>query len=654
MKRMTKKVLLGIVLCVGIICAGIVGYGILVHPSSANTQINSVQDELDRAYYNTTQSAGVAGWSSDGANGFVPNSINSSSNSASINSISSNSASINSISSNSASINSISSNSKSIKSESDSAANRSDLEVNIGGAGVNFGINSGGSAGLSAIESFDTALSNYKEDSYSDEVESNNLEYDKMVDGSIYTSVLENPLSTFGADVDTGSYVRLRAAVNSAMSRGRLDYYTSDTRIEEMVNYFRIRNSNSFNGDGMFDIRAEISKTPWNEDSMLMFVTAKVKDMPESVEKKGNNIVLLIDTSGSMDSSDKMPLVKESCQYLIKSLTEKDLLSIITYSGEFKILANAVNPAAERASLMRLVNSLKASGATDGGTAMKTAYNIANKYKDDYINNRVVMMTDGDFNVGVTSTSGMESIVTENKQRGIYLTILGFGLDSSDDMMETMADKGNGNYYMIDSDFEAKRVMVDDLQSAIVTAADDVKFQVEFNPNVVKGYKRIGYNDRVMSSADFVDDTKDGGEVGYGHEVTVVYEVVPVDSLINIPYAKSNKENVLEIDGLELKYQDIGKTSSDFCTINVRYKDHGESESKLETRAITSSYYTDSPTSRYKFLSNVVAFGLLLNNDYCGDWDVSDVRNNLNDMRSELKTEDQSGFLDLVERYLEK
>lgn len=472
--------------------------------------------------------------------------------------------------------------------------------------------------------------------------EFNTSEY-KNVDERGFTSVILSPLSTFAADVDNASYTNIRSIIRDVIGRDRETYYylqdsLHDVRIEEMVNYFDYNFADKSSNED-FQINTEIVQTPWNKDTKLMITNVKARDLT-SEEETGSNLVFLIDTSGSMDEEDKLPLLVEALKLLTAQLTEKDTVSVVTYSGDSYILLDGVK-GNEHEKIINKLNKLEARGSTNGGDAIKKAYKLAAKYQKNHSNSRIIMCSDGDLNVGITSEDELLDLIIENRESGIYLSVLGFGSGNyKDSKMELLADNGNGNYYYIDNIKEAERVLVRDLMSTLVTLGDDVKFQIEFNPNYVKGYRQIGYENREMAADDFNDDTKDGGEVGYGHEVTVVYEIVLTDS-------------EKEISTPDLKYQETTVKDddiSDWLTISVRYKPHGEKESLLIESIVNSENYNEVASLDSQFISNVVAFGLILNkSEYIKDYDIDTVIENVKKL--EDLDEDRVEFLSLLKGY---
>ena len=471
--------------------------------------------------------------------------------------------------------------------------------------------------------------------------EFNTSEYNDVKESG-FLSTKTSPLSTFAADVDTASYTNLRAILMDKASE--YPYYQSeslhDVRIEEMLNYFDYNFKGETKGD--FTVSTEISETPWNSETQLLVINVKAKELPKA-EHSGSNLVFLIDVSGSMDSEDKLPLLKESLSLLVEELTEKDTISIVTYSGSERVVLEGAS-GADKNTILSALNELEAYGSTNGESGLKKAYEIAKKYQDDHSNTRVIMCSDGDLNVGMTSVDDLLDFVEKKRETGIYLSVLGFGLGNyKDNKMETLADNGNGNYHYIDCVDEGKKVLVDDLMSTLVTLADDVKFQIEFNPKFIKGYRKIGYENRNLADEDFEDDTKDGGEIGYGHEVTIVYEIVPADSSFNI-------------NDSDLKYQETvaSSNSNEWCTISIRYKPHGKLLSLLKSTllefVVDETSYTTTPSDDWKFISNVVGFGLIVNESkYKEDLTLNDVIESLNKL--ELTDEYKKEFLSLTKKY---
>ena len=389
----------------------------------------------------------------------------------------------------------------------------------------------------------------------------NTEEYNNITENG-FVSAAQVPLSTFAADVDTGSYCNLRRLIRDGWE---LENVRSAVRTEEMINYFDYSVDDT--GD-VFSVQYSVGDCPWNKSNKLLVLTMQANS-EINIPNEGNNFVFLIDTSGSMSSEDKLHLAVESFKLLAGTLGPKDKVSIVTYAGSSETLLEGSN---DYKKICKVLDQLSADGGTYGSGGIEAAYKCAEKNFVKNGNNRVIIASDGDMNIGITSQSGLVDLIKEKKESGVFLTVLGFGTGNySDANMESIADAGNGNYFYIDSINEAERVLCEKLMQTTVTVAKDVKFQLEFNPAEVSAYRQIGYENRQMSASDFSDDTKDGGEIGAGAQVTVVYEIIPAGS-----------ENDT---GSGLKYQDTALSgdaaSGELCTVSVRYKDPDSDKSKL-------------------------------------------------------------------------
>lgn len=423
-----------------------------------------------------------------------------------------------------------------------------------------------------------------------------------------FKSVTLNPLSTFSVDVDGASYSNIRRYING----GSLPPIDA-VRVEEMINYFDY--NYKIPKKKPFSINTELSYAPWNENHLLLHVglkgkTIDMKDVPYS------NIVFLLDVSGSMNSPNKLPLVKSSLKLLLEKLRPEDRVAIVVYAGNSGLVLPSTS-CSEKEEILKALDNLKAGGSTAGGAGLKLAYKVAQQNFITDGNNRIVLATDGDFNVGQSSNGDMLRLIENHRDKGIGISVLGFGMGNyKDDKMEIIANKGNGNYAYIDNLLEAKKVLVNEFGGTFFTIAQDVKFQLEFNPAEVEKYRLIGYENRLLNEEDFKDDTKDAGEIGAGHTVTALYEIIP-----KAP-AKKLDQN--------LKYQDVtlndyAKKSKDLITLKLRYKQPGASKSKLieqEVKAIPS--VLNSTSSNFRFSAAVAGFGMLLrNSEYKGNitWD---------------------------------
>lgn len=439
--------------------------------------------------------------------------------------------------------------------------------------------------------------------------EQNDEEYNYISENG-YTAVSSAPLSTFSADVDTASYTNVRRMIDNGS-----DVPPDAVRIEEFINYFDYDYTDPADGEP-FAVHTELSDCPWNDETELLMVGINTKGFDAVLdERPAMNLVFLIDVSGSMYDDNKLPLVQKSFSMLTDNLTAADRVSIVTYAGSDEVVLEGAD-GNDRKKILRAINDLEAGGSTAGAAGINTAYDIAQKYFIDGGNNRVILATDGDLNVGLSSESELTRLIEEKRESGVFLSVLGFGTGNyKDNRLEALADYGNGNYSYIDSEKEAKKVLVDEMSGTLFTVAKDVKFQLEFNPTNVKGYRLIGYENRVMAAEDFNDDTKDAGEIGAGHSVTVLYEIVPADSK-------------MELGESELKYasDSEGVMGDELLTVNIRYKEPEGSESKLLTYSVNKSLYSDKMSADMNFASCVAEFGMLLRNSrYIGDVTYKDV-----------------------------
>ncbi len=443
-----------------------------------------------------------------------------------------------------------------------------------------------------------------------------NTEEYNYIEENGYTAVSSAPLSTFSADVDTASYTNIRRMIYDGY-----DVPPEAVRIEEMINYFDYHYSDPEKNEP-FAVHAELSDCPWNKDTELLMIGINTKSADSLLdEREPMNLVFLIDVSGSMYSEDKLPLVQKSFSMLTDNLSSSDRISIVTYAGSDEVVLEGAD-GNDRGQVLDAINSLEAGGSTAGAAGINTAYEIAEKYFIKGGNNRVILATDGDLNVGLSSESELTELIEEKRESGVFLSVLGFGSGNlKDNKLEALADHGNGNYSYIDSEREAQKVLVDEMSGTLYTAAKDVKFQLEFNPANIKGYRLIGYENRTMAAEDFNDDTKDAGEIGAGHSVTVLYELVPVDSPMEI--------------GSDLKYSansDSKKMGKELLTVNIRYKDPDGSESKLLSYPVERSLYSKTKSENMTFAAAVAEFGMLLRNSrYIGDITYSNIATQLSE-----------------------
>ena len=467
-----------------------------------------------------------------------------------------------------------------------------------------------------------------------------------------FSPVMKAPLSTFAADVDTASYSNLRRLINSGYELDELPQGAA--RIEEMINYFSY-DYNAPKGMEPFGVTTQISTCPWNDDAELLMIGLKTEDIDYS-QAPPSNLVFLLDVSGSMYSDDKLPLLQESFSLLAENLTKKDRVSIVTYAGDDRIVLDGVR-GDETKKIKKALNSLKAGGGTYGSKGIETAYKLAEENFIEGGNNRIILATDGDLNIGLTSEEELEELISEKKESGIFLSVLGFGTGNiKDNKMETLADKGNGNYAYIDSLREANKVLVEEMSATLLTICKDVKFQVEFNPAVVESYRLLGYENRALAKEDFNDDTKDAGEIGAGHSVTALYEIVlkqPINGMTKgevdeLKYSKQYKEALgKQLGTLDLdEWQDIQE--EEWLTISIRYKKPAEDSSNLLQYPVGYESYTSTPSDDYVFAAAVAEFGLLASHsEYPENASVNHVEKVLKSI--ELSDEYKEEFLELIQ-----
>lgn len=412
-----------------------------------------------------------------------------------------------------------------------------------------------------------------------------------------FISTAKNNTSTFSADVDTASYAYFRKLVNSGYTFRDLRNSGAMFRTEEFINYFKYNVHAPTAENELFGVKTSIIPCPWNAESMLLRVTLQAE---EAVNEKGNNLVFLIDVSGSMSGRDKLPLLKKAFSYLVSNLGKNDVVSIVTYSGrEAVVLEGCQGSKGEK--ILKAINGLEASGSTNGEAGLTRAYQLAEQYYIEGGNNRIIMASDGDLNVGITSRDGLIDYISEKRDQGVYLSVLGFGTGNyKDAKMEALADNGNGVYYYIDGESEAEKVFGTDVLGTLYTVAEDVKLQLVFNPDLVSAYRLIGYENRVMENEDFDNDAKDAGEVGASHQVTVCYE-------IKLAAYENDKSPV-----------------SPFVTLRVRHKKPGESLSLLNEYFVTNLEETADEDE--KFLTAVIETCMLLHGSaHLGDLTLADV-----------------------------
>jgi len=469
-----------------------------------------------------------------------------------------------------------------------------------------------------------------------------------------YRDPLREPYSTFSIDVDNASYSNVRRFINLGQ-----EVPADAVRIEEMINYFRYDYPKP-SGEHPFSVYTEAGICPWNSNHYLLHVGLRGKDIDRS-ELPPSNLVFLLDVSGSMDYPNKLPLLKSAFGMLVNELREQDRVAIVVYAGAAGVVLEST-PGNRKETIMQALDNLQAGGSTAGGAGLMLAYKIAEKNFVKGGNNRIILATDGDFNVGVSDNKSMEQLVEEKRGLGIYMTVLGFGMGNiKDDKMEIIADKGNGNYAYIDNIQEARRVLVQEFGGTLFTIAKDVKFQIEFNPAYVKAYRLVGYENRLLADKDFNDDTKDAGEMGTGHTVTALYEIIPagsdetglptVDPLryqgsrgsdlsgeigrgnlsvengrddLSVEIARGEGSGTTgrvypdtPVAGTSRSSRDERARTNDvpreLCNIKLRYKDPDALTSKLFSKTVgTDIKKAGETTDRFRFSAAVAAFGMIL------------------------------------------
>ena len=448
----------------------------------------------------------------------------------------------------------------------------------------------------------------------------NREDYAKLTENG-FKSPFDAPYSTFSIDVDNASYSNVRRFLNLGQ-RPPVDA----VRVEEMINYFNYHYPQP-DGDHPISVTSELSACPWKEENYLLHVGLQAKDIPyESLP--ASNMVFLIDVSGSMGAENKLPLLKSSMRLLVNNLRAKDKVSIVVYAGA----AGVVLPPTSGADKEKIINSLEnlnAGGSTAGGAGIQLAYKIAAENFQEGGNNRVILATDGDFNVGQQSNGELERMITEKRKTGIFLTCLGYGMGNYQDVkMETLANKGNGNYAYIDNIQEAKKSLVSEFGGNLFNLAKDVKIQMEFNPTNVYSYRLIGYENRQLNDEDFNDDKKDAGEIGPGQTVTVLYEIIPrrsesdLGTQVDLPkYQKRSVQKKLD----KSEYEGLG---NELANLKIRYKQpEGSTSAKMVVPIFQQPIKFESTSDNFRFSSSVAMFGMLLReSEHCkaGTFDMAE------------------------------
>lgn len=466
-------------------------------------------------------------------------------------------------------------------------------------------------------------------------------DYQRIVENA-FMKAEDHPLSTFSIDVDAASYSNLRRIIREGRTPPQ-----DAVRIEEMVNYF-VYDYPEPDGEHPFSITTEVGSAPWNPAHQLVHIGLQGQRL-RGQEQPPNNLVFLLDVSGSMSSEDKLPLLKQAFRLLVGELTERDRVAIAVYAGAAGLVLPST-PGDRKDEIISALDRLEAGGSTAGAAGIRLAYEVVREHFIKGGNNRVILATDGDFNVGVSSNAELVRMIEEKRDEGTFLTVLGFGTGNlKDARMEQIADHGNGNYYYIDGELEAKKVLVTDLRGTLFTIAKDVKIQVEFNPALVASYRLIGYENRLLADEDFEDDRKDAGELGSGHTVTALYEVIPVgaETTTSVP------------DRGDLKYQDNALTeaayaSGELMTVKLRYKAPDGDTSRLIERVVKHSTSDVQAADNFYFSAAVAEFGMILrDSEHKGTASLDQVLALAREAQGHDREGYRAEFIRLVEDYRE-
>ncbi len=458
--------------------------------------------------------------------------------------------------------------------------------------------------------------------------EFNTEEYAKLVENQFQDAIVESK-STFSIDVDNASYTNVRRMLED----GYLPT-PGAVRIEEFINYFDYSYPIP-SKQAPFSMVTEVGECPWNKENRLVHIGLQGYTMPIE-ELPPSNLVFLLDVSGSMSDANKLPLLKKSFKMMVDKLNEKDRVSIVVYAGAAGVVLEPTS-CSNKGRIMEAFDRLEAGGSTAGAEGIEKAYQLAEEQLLPHGNNRVILATDGDFNVGPSSEDELVNLIERKREKGIYLTILGFGMGNyKDARMESISNAGNGNYFYVDDLGEAKNILVDNLAGTLLTIAKDVKIQVEFNPARVSSYRLIGYENRKLENQDFANDKKDAGELGAGHTVTALYEIVPNNGSVKSDYKY-----------VETKITDQAKKSNELLTVRFRYKKPDANKSTLLEKVVLDSNRDWEETSgNFKFSAGVAAFGMLLRqSEYANNYTYNELEGLLN---SAVRYESDAKKLELL------
>ena len=425
-----------------------------------------------------------------------------------------------------------------------------------------------------------------------------NAETYKEIKENSFVAVAQQPVTTFSVDVDRAAYANVRRIIGYGQIPPK-----DAVRIEEMVNYFDYDYPAPEEGSASpLRVSPELAPAPWNPNHLLLRIGLQAKKI-DLAKAPPSNIVFLIDVSGSMDEDNKLPLLKSSFKMLLGQLRPDDKIAIVTYANGTKVALPSTS-VKDKEKIIKVLDNLYASGGTSGGRGIQLAYEQAQKSFIKNGNNRIILATDGDFNIGINNTTDLEKFIEKQRESGIYMSVLGFGIGNyRDDMAETIADKGNGNYAYIDNITEAKKVLVNELSGTLFAVAKDVKLQLEFNPKYVKEYKLIGYENRMLANEDFTNDKKDAGEIGAGHTVTALYELVPSDGKVAQSLRYQSQELNEKGKGNELGF------------LKIRYKDPKVKDAKsveITEPLVFNKKALKETSTDYRFAASVAEFGILL------------------------------------------
>ena len=425
-----------------------------------------------------------------------------------------------------------------------------------------------------------------------------NAETYKEIKENSFVAVAQQPVTTFSADVDRAAYANVRRIIGYGQIPPK-----DAVRIEEMVNYFDYDYPAPEEGSvSPLRVSPELAPAPWNPNHLLLRIGLQAKKI-DLAKAPPSNIVFLIDVSGSMDEENKLPLLQSSFKLLLGQLRPDDKVAIVTYANGTKVALPSTS-VKDKEKIIKVLDNLYASGGTSGGRGIQLAYEQAQKSFIKNGNNRIILATDGDFNIGINNTTDLEKFIEKQRESGIYMSVLGFGIGNyRDDMAETIADKGNGNYAYIDNITEAKKVLVNELSGTLFAVAKDVKLQLEFNPKYVKEYKLIGYENRMLANEDFTNDKKDAGEIGAGHTVTALYELVPSDGKVAQSLRYQSQELNEKGKGNELGF------------LKIRYKDPKVKDAKsveITEPLVFNKKALKETSTDYRFAASVAEFRILL------------------------------------------